>query len=627
MRPPSRRGAACLLLTAQLSGVRAFAVMTSEPARGLGSAWRWPSPADAASDEGLGGGLFYAIEETFCDSLLPTFVDDLLPDARVLVTCAQLKGAIASAFSTWGQNHKRIHFVDAGSERCVPSAAEGVLQGNETVHDVAAARGCIEPDIILHAPSSAADSWAGVQVEKVAVTILTIFDKGGVWLTDGTWSEHGHRIANAQIDFNNNTCWYLDGGFCQGLHQWDTVTRGGTFNLATLLFQLAWGGTLCCTLMRAIWVLCLSSTAVFPTSPCVIFSAWLAKRRAAPGGRREDRLAQAHPTTRALPWASFVVIVLAIVYPPLFWSRVLLPCFDCSSFQAALMHEIGHVLGLQHPDKPADETLILRTSSAKGARTGGCASSAVRYEPTDDPQTARATMQALAKSGVGCLWQDDLDGLNALYPLCSSVVRQEPRCLRLEQNTGWLRVMIVLIVPLAVLLIFSLALSLLIARRRRAQAGSWPPSVGAGFISKHEKRLSTDTLVSGSSSSLSASFSSGPHYSVIGNVLPLSGTPPSPINASDISVPISVELAEFQSLAPRVLRLLRGSWARDAGGAAQDAPPQLATPVAFPSATELSAGGASGAADEPLWRVALTELSTRAIEPGVLESSWLTRLA
>ncbi|KAJ1640761.1 hypothetical protein T492DRAFT_854294 [Pavlovales sp. CCMP2436] len=330
MRPPSQRGAACLLLAAQLSGARAFAVMTSEPARDLGADWRWTSPADVASDEGLGGGLFYAIEETFCDALLTTFMDDLLPDARLLVTCARLKGAIASAFST--------------------------VAGQR---DVAAARGCIEPDIVLRTLPSVAATWDDVGGISVAVTILTIGD-GGVHFTDGTWSEHGRRIADAVIDFNINAC-------------------------------------------------------------CV-----------------------------------------------------------------------------------------------EVARKGGCASSAVHYEPTDEPQTAGATMQAFAKRGQGCLWQDDLDGLNALYLLCSSVVRQEPRCLKLEPNTGWLRVMIILIVPLAVILIFSLAVSLLIARRRRAQAGSWPPSVGAGFISKHEKRPSTDTF-SGSSSSLSVSFSSSPHYSGIGN--------------------------------------------------------------------------------------------------------------
>ncbi|KAJ1640755.1 hypothetical protein T492DRAFT_1138663 [Pavlovales sp. CCMP2436] len=272
------------------------------------------------------------------------------------------------------------------------------------------------------------------------------------------------------------------------------------------MFELAWAGAICCSLMRMIWAPCLSPTAV------------------------------------------------------------------------ALTHEIGHALGLQHPDKHTDGTLILQTSSVEGARKGGCTSSVIHYEPTDEPQTAGAIMQMFAKRGEGYLWQDDLDGLSALYPLCSSV------------------------------------------------AGSWPPSVGVGFISKHEKRPSTDTF-SGSSNSLSTSFSSSPHYSGIGNVHSLSADLPSPINESDVSVPISVELAEMQSLATRVLHLVRRSPARDAGGATQDALSRSATKLAaLPSAPELSAGGTSGAADAPPGRAALTELSARAIEPGLLVSGWLPGL-
>ncbi|KAJ1630533.1 hypothetical protein T492DRAFT_1144480 [Pavlovales sp. CCMP2436] len=494
----SRRSAACLLLclllATQLSSVGAFAVMTNHARLGLGAAWRWPSPAD----KGLGGGLFYAVEETFCDSLLLTFSDDLLPDARVLVTCAHLKGAIASAFATWGQNHKDIHFVDAGSERCVPSAAEGVV-GNESMHDVAAARGCIEPDIVLRTPRLEAEVYdANGTGTRAATTRLRVSaENGGVRLTDGKQSEQGRRIVDAQIDFNINMCWYIDGGFCMGVHQWAH---------ARIVLGVTWALALLCGLLRAMYVLWLARSPIFAT-----YSSLLAGQAAR---CRCTHLTTLQSSTPKLPWASFVFMLFVVVYPPLLWSRVFLPCFECTSFQAALTHEIGHSLGLSHPDERAVEGLNQRAVAldVKGMRTGGCASSAVRYDFTDE-LPAGSIMNKFAQHGDGCLWQDDLDGLNALYPLCSQIVRQGPRCLKFESNTGWLRVLIVSLVPLAVVLLLSFVLSLVIARRRRAQSlESQRPSVKSISCEKLRARkgsvssvLSAATSASSASSSLSNS--------------------------------------------------------------------------------------------------------------------------
>ncbi|KAJ1630537.1 hypothetical protein T492DRAFT_1116487 [Pavlovales sp. CCMP2436] len=492
----SRRGAACLLLATQLSSVGAFAVMTKDARLGLDAAWRWPSPVGALSAVGLGGGLFYAVEETFCDSLLPTFSDDLLPDTRVLVTCAHLKGAIASAFATWGQNHKNIHFVDAGSERCVPSAAEGVVS-NESVHDVAAARGCIEPDIVLRAPQLEAKVYDvnGTGTRAATTRLRVSGENGGVRLTDGKQSEQGRRIVDAQIDFNINMCWYIDGGFCMGLHQWAK---------ARAMFGVAWALALSCGLLRAMYVLWLARSPIFAT-----YSSLLAGQAAR---CRCTHLTTLQTSTPKLPWASFVFTLFALVYPPLLWTRVFLPCFECTSFQAALTHEIGHSLGLSHPDERAVEGLNQRAVDVKSMRTGSCASSAVRYDFTDEPP-AGSIMNKLAQHGDGCLWQDNLDGLNALYPLCSQIVRQGPRCLKFESNTGWLRVLIVSLVPLAVVLLLSFALSLVIARRRRAQSlESQRPSVESISCEKLRARkgsvssvLSAATSASSASSSLSNS--------------------------------------------------------------------------------------------------------------------------
>ncbi|KAJ1621921.1 hypothetical protein T492DRAFT_913857 [Pavlovales sp. CCMP2436] len=51
-------------------------------------------------------------------------------------------------------------------------------------------------------------------------------------------------------------------------------------------------------------------------------------------------------------------------------------------------------------------------------------------------------------SATFCLFQDDLDGLNALYPpACATGVR-ELRCVEFSPNSGWKRLLILLVAPL-----------------------------------------------------------------------------------------------------------------------------------------------------------------------------------
>ena len=79
--------------------------------------YRWSLPSDPLSDEGLGGGITWALDQSFCDTMLPSFHEDA-PTTRYyrFVDCKEIKDAFIRAFATWSANHKQIRFHDVSTE-------------------------------------------------------------------------------------------------------------------------------------------------------------------------------------------------------------------------------------------------------------------------------------------------------------------------------------------------------------------------------------------------------------------------------------------------------------------------------------------------------------------------------
>ena len=72
---------------------------------------------------------------------------------------------------------------------------------------------------------------------------------------------------------------------------------------------------------------------------------------------------------------SQVSTILAVFIPPLFYFRVFVPCIACYDFEAAVAHEIGHLLGFDHPDEHWQASYSSSNSSSNSNSSSSSSSS------------------------------------------------------------------------------------------------------------------------------------------------------------------------------------------------------------------------------------------------------------
>jgi len=465
-------GHACLLLAVACSPLAdGWVTLPSDYEKWEGRKWAWSISDDPLSNEGLSGGIAFAVDPNFCAKMRPVFREDRPGDGSInfyeYITCEEINDALARAMSTWALNHPYIDFYNVTDE-CI-------AQGK--------GRKCTQAEVYIDAREPAADS------DLVGIAAYVIHNpswrdyngtdqwESGIRHPNGDEHEEDWKIKFATVTFHNHLCWYLDNTFCSQFRRYHSNT-GDIYLLGRVVIWSTWA----VAFVYLLFHVCRTGYL-------------MAHNGLGPGFRRGVQLS----SEWTLPNYVFLFLILS---PPIFWTKIFVPCVECYDFEGTAAHEIGHVLGFTHPDvypqynrvaeRPFSPQACCARSSypegdggefswmdklSCGEGGSGTTKGAVRFDSTD-PGINETLMYHLTtfKSRV-CLTTNDLAGLLFHYPVCRDelIHTGEPVCVKSRRNIGYLRLLEAVGPPffIASIMLFT---SIHIARlysRREASRNRW----------------------------------------------------------------------------------------------------------------------------------------------------------
>ena len=191
-----------------------------------GRAQRWTTPASSSSSEGLGKGLAYVIDASFCDQMVPLFPENEgLFGLITMVDCTELKAAIGRAMATWSANHQLISFTDITDTSTCGASASGTL--NDT---------CPWEVFVTTGSGETYGGLAAYVVNERASSFDTVPQWWYLWTRSpaGVEQQLVDQMRRSRVTLQRHICWYLDPTFCASL---SGMSDGGKLLLRLVLFS------------------------------------------------------------------------------------------------------------------------------------------------------------------------------------------------------------------------------------------------------------------------------------------------------------------------------------------------------------------------------------------------------
>ena len=441
----------------------------------------WTVPNDPTSHEGLGAGITWAWDPNLCTRILSRFTEDFffIPS----INCDNLKAAMTRGFASWSDNSVYVSFTDV-TEECAkigqlnencPLAEIWIttIEGTGDTSGAGATQGLTE-NSRRQLQDSTTDSLVNdtlyIKLQENlggATTSAAVALPKTLWSWDFRYTsgvrpskDNVLETVGGTVAFNADLCWYLDSTFCYSFHSVKNQLPSLSAEEVAWIFRgallLIWG----IAAMYLLWQVC---------HVC-------ARARSHHHANQCQAWSEALHEFSMLGCSLRVILLLA---PPIFYLKIFVPCWNCYDFEAAATHEVGHILGLSHPDNvmtslctdpamecgttPGQNVYSPMFSSGMRLNASTCLKpwqDVEPYEPTlTDPDAVKLSiMKALTQHNPSvCLSEDDLEALNTLYPDCVGSI-STPVCNKTPYNIGWLRLTVWLVVPSLICLLLLLCI-------------------------------------------------------------------------------------------------------------------------------------------------------------------------